>query len=84
MGGILGGGDMGVRGQFLRAAALHAELNERQETATSCYSAGVEFLQYIDLLLVAKNHQKIRLMYLIHEYSFTDVFNGIIATKQLY
>ena len=35
---------------------LHAELNERAEAATSRYSAAAGFLQYIYLVLVAKNH----------------------------
>ena len=35
--------------------ALHAELNERVEAATSSYSAAVNFLQYIYSVLVAKN-----------------------------
>ena len=36
--------------------ALHAELNERGETATSIYSAEVDFLQYIYSVLVTKNY----------------------------
>ena len=39
-----------------KAEALHAEHNERAEAASSSYSAEVEFLQYIYLVLVAKNH----------------------------
>ena len=39
-----------------KTEALHAELNERAEAATSSYSAEVDFLQYIYLVLVAKNH----------------------------
>ena len=39
-----------------KTEALHAELNERVETATSSYSAEVDFLQYIYSVLVAKNH----------------------------
>ena len=35
---------------------LHAELNKRAEAATCSYSAAVDFLQYIYLVLVAKNH----------------------------
>ena len=35
---------------------LHAELNKRVEAATRSYSAAVDFLQYIYLVLVAKNH----------------------------
>ena len=48
---------MGVRGYFLKKMeALHAELNERAEAATGSYSAEVDFLQYIYLVLVAKSH----------------------------
>ena len=54
--------------------ALHAELNERAEAATISYPAPVDFLQYIYLVLVAKNHEKIRSRCLIHEFSFTDIF----------
>ena len=36
--------------------ALHAELNERAEAATSIYSAAAYFLQYIYLVLMAKYH----------------------------
>ena len=39
-----------------KTEALHAELNERAEAATSSYSAEVDFLQYIYSVLVAKNH----------------------------
>ena len=36
--------------------ALHTELDERAEAATSSYSAAVEILLFIYLVLVAKNH----------------------------
>ena len=36
--------------------ALHAELNKRVETATSSYSAAVDFLQYIYLVLATEYH----------------------------
>ena len=36
--------------------ALHTELTKRAEAASSSYSAAVDFLQYIYLVLVAKNH----------------------------
>ena len=36
--------------------ALHAELKKRADPATSGYSAAVDFLQYICLVPVAKNH----------------------------
>ena len=39
-----------------KTEALHAELNERAEVAARSYSAEVDFLQYIYLVLVAKNH----------------------------
>ena len=57
--------------------ALYAELNERAEAATSSYSATGDFLQYIYSVLVTKNHQKIRSRCLVHEFSFTDIFNDI-------
>ena len=60
-----------------KAEALYAELNKRAEAATSSYSATGEFLQYIYSVLVAKNHQKIRSRCLVHELSFTDIFNDI-------
>ena len=36
-----------------------------------------DFLQYIYSVLVAKNHQKIRSRYLVHEFSYPDFFNDI-------
>ena len=57
-----------------KTEALHAELNERAEAATSSYSAEVKFLQYIYSVLVAKNHYKIRLRCSVYEFSFTDIF----------
>ena len=36
--------------------ALHVELNERAEAATSSYSGALDFLQYIYSVLLAKNH----------------------------
>ena len=36
--------------------ALHAELNERAEAASSSYSGALDFLQYIYSVLLAKNH----------------------------
>ena len=35
---------------------LQAELNKKAKAATSSYCAAVNFLQYISLVLVAKNH----------------------------
>ena len=40
--------------------AFYTELNERVEAATSSHSVTTDFLQYIDIVLVAKNHQKIQ------------------------
>ena len=36
-----------------------------------------QFLQYIYSMLVAKNHQRIRIRYCVHEFLFIDVFNDI-------
>ena len=57
--------------------AFYVELNERAEAATSSTSETGDFLQYIFSVLVAKNLQKIRLRCLVHEFSFTDIFNYI-------
>ena len=57
-----------------KTEVLYAELNERAEAATSSYSAIGDFLQYINSVLVAKNHQKIRSRCLVHEFSFTYIF----------
>ena len=57
--------------------ALYAELSKRAEAATSSYSATGDFLQYIYSVFVTKNHQKIRSGCLVHEFSFTDIFNDI-------
>ena len=66
---------MGVQGLLSeKSEALHAELNERAKAATSSYSTEVKFLQYIYLVLVAKNHYKIRLRCSVYEFSFTDIF----------
>ena len=55
--------------------ALYAELNKRAEAATSSYSATGDFLQHIYSVLVAKNHQQIQSMCLVHEFSFIGFFN---------
>ena len=57
-----------------KTEALFAELNKRVEAATSSYSAKGEFLQYIYSILAAKNHQKIQSRYIVHEFSFTEIF----------
>ena len=49
--------NVGLRGNFLKQMeALPAELNGKVEAASINYSAAVDFLQYIYLLFVAKNH----------------------------
>ena len=48
---------MGVRGCFLKKMeALHAELNKRVKATTRSDFAEVDFLQYIYLVTIAKNH----------------------------
>ena len=47
-------GDMGLLSEKMEA--LHAELNERAEAASSSYSGALDFLQYIYSVLLAKNH----------------------------
>ena len=57
IGRILTENKYGGTGLFSKKTeALHAELNEIADAATSSYSAAVDFLQYIHLVLVAKNH----------------------------
>ena len=70
---------MGVKGSFLKkkTEALLAELNERVEAATTIYSVTGVFLEYICSMLVVNNRQKIRSRCLVHEFSFTDIFNNI-------
>ena len=59
-----------------KTEVLYAKLNEKAEGATSSNSATTDFLQYICSALVAKNHQKIRSRCLVHEFSFTDIFDN--------
>ena len=54
--------------------ALHAELGERAEAATSRYSATGDFLQCIHSVLVASNYQKIQSRCLVHQFSFKNNF----------
>ena len=56
---------------------LYAELNKRAEAATRSYSVKGDSLQYIYSVPVTKNHRNIRSRCLIHEFSFTDIFNDI-------
>ena len=62
---------------FWKTEALHADLNERVEAATSSCSATSNFWQYIYSVLLAKNHQTISSRSLVHEFRFTDIFNDI-------
>ena len=65
---------------------LYAERVERVEAATSSYSATGKFLQYIYSVLVAKNHQKIRVRCLVHELFPSQIILTILimVTEQLY
>ena len=60
-----------------KTEVLHAELNERAEAATGSYSITGDSLQYIYSVPVSKNHRNIRSRCLVHEFSFTDIFNDI-------
>ena len=64
--------------------ALYAELNKRVDATTSNYSATGDFLQYSYSVFVTKNHQQIQSRCLVHDFSFTDIFNDIMIEKQLY
>ena len=65
-----------------KTKVLYAELNERAEAATGSYSATGDSLQYI---YSVPDHQNIRSRCLVHEFSFTDIFNNIDHdTEQLY
>ena len=56
---------------------LYAELNEWAEAATGSYSVTGDFLQYIYSVPVTKNHWNIQSRCLVHEFTFTDIFNDI-------
>ena len=60
-----------------KTEVLYAELNERAEAATGSYSVTGDSLQYIYSVPVSKNHRNIRSRCLVHEFSFTDIFNDI-------
>ena len=66
--------------------ALCVELKEGAEAATSSYSATGDFVQYIYLVLVAKNHHSIQSRFLVRELPFTAIFLTILimVTEQLY
>ena len=60
-----------------KTEVLYAELNERAEAATGSYSGTGDSLQHIYSVPVSKNHRNIRSRCLVHEFSFTDIFNDI-------
>ena len=60
-----------------KAEVLYIELNERAEAATGRYSGTSDSLQHIYSVPVSKNHRNIRSRCLVHEFSFTDIFNDI-------
>ena len=66
-----------LQNYWVKKQALNAKLRNKVEAASSSYSAGVDFLQYIYLVLVTKNCLKIRSRYLVYEFSFKGIFNDI-------
>ena len=53
---------------------LYTELNERAEAATGSYSGTGDSLQHIYSVPVSKIHRNIQSGCLVHEFSFTDIF----------
>ena len=66
---------MVIRDEFLKRRKFWK--HNLAEAATISYSATDNFLQCIYSVLVAKNHQKFLSTYLVHECSFTNIFNNI-------
>ena len=60
-----------------KTEVLYAELNQTVEAATGSYSITGDSLQYIYSVPVTENHRNIRSRCLVHEFSFTDIFNDI-------
>ena len=60
-----------------KTEVLYTELNKRAEAATGSYSGTGDSLQHIYSVPVSKNHRNIRSRCLVHEFSFTDIFNDI-------
>ena len=60
-----------------KTEVLNADFNKRVEAATGKYSVTRGSLQYFYSVLVTKNRRNIRSTYLVHEFSFTDIFNDI-------
>ena len=57
-----------------KTEVLNADFNKRAEAATGKYSVTGGSLQYFYSVLVTKNRLNIRSIYLVHEFSFTDIF----------
>ena len=67
-----------IWGYFLKKTeVLYSEHNKRAEAAKSSYSAACNFLQYIDSMIMAKDHLKMRSRCLVHKFSFKDIFKDI-------
>ena len=49
-----------------KTEVLHAELNEKAETATGSYSVTNDSLQYIYSVPVAKNNRNVQSRHLVH------------------
>ena len=60
-----------------KTEVLYTDLNERAEAASGSYSGTGDSLQYIYSVSVSKNHRNIQSRCLVHEFSFTDIFNDI-------
>ena len=65
---------MGYEVNLWKTEALHAELSKREEAVTSSYSAMGDFLQYIMCLWLRIRKRSDQGVYLVHEFSFTDIF----------
>ena len=57
-----------------KTEVLNADFNKRAEATTGKYSVTGGSLQYFYSVLVTKNRRNIRSIYLVHEFSFTDIF----------
>ena len=57
-----------------KTKVLYAELNERGEAANGSYSVTSDSSQCIYSVPVTGNHRNIQSRYLVHEFSFTDIF----------
>ena len=68
---------MGVRGQFLEKQKLCLQNVTKEWKQPPVVIRNRRVLQYTYSMLVAKNYQKIRSRCLLHEFSFTDIFNNV-------